>query len=180
MAATLLALALLFADPAAATSDAPVSTRAADAAPPSPAADILPQGAPADDFGFVAWCYGVLSGHMDLAERVQDKLPLDEAQTKIGRAYLAGYETALDAAPEGKTEAGRKRAMAEREDGWKKWDEARKVDHQLAADSYLAWQLPPRCEHAAQRLAGRKDIFRLNASVEHGGEADGPVGRPKS
>lgn len=172
MAATLLALALLLADPASA--DAPVSTRAADAALPNPAADLLPQGAPEDDFGFVAWCHGVLSGHMDLAVRVQDKLPLDEAQTKIGKAYLAGYETALDAAPEGKTEAGRKRAVAAREDGWSKWEPARAVDHQLAADSYLAWQLPARCEHAAQRLAGRKDLFRLNASVE--GDGDGPIG----
>lgn len=176
MVSALLALALLLADPAA---DAPVATKAPDAAPPVPAAELLPQGAPEDDFGFVAWCHGVLSGHMDLAVRVQDKLPLDDAQTRIGKAYLAGYEAALDAAPEGKTEEGRKRALAAREDGWKKWDAARGVDQQLAADSYLAWQLPGRCEHAAHRLAGRKDLFRLNASMD--ADSDGPLsGGPRS
>ena len=36
-----------------------------------------------------------------------------------------------------------------------------RAEMQLASDTYLAWQLPGRCEHAAKRVAGRADLFRL-------------------
>jgi hypothetical protein len=148
---------------------------AAAAAPSAKAelAERLPAGAPKDDFAFVAWCDGVLSGHMDLAERVKDVLPLDPVQQKIGNAYLAAYEKALKGAKEGATAAGRKRAEAAHQIGWKNWDKARKADKHLAADTYLAWQLPGRCEHAAIRLSGDKDLFRMSptaAQVEAMGE----------
>ena len=60
--AALLAAALLQAsDPAPPTSAA--------APPPPPAA-----GAPADDYGFVAWCRGALSGHMDLYKQARPEM----------------------------------------------------------------------------------------------------------
>jgi hypothetical protein len=159
MAFPLLALLLLAAEPA---STAPVSAGAA----PLPAADApvdkdyLPKGAPADDYGFVAWCGGVLSGHMDIAERVKDVLPLDDAQQTIGKAYLRAYDKALAASKDGKTAEGKARAAAMRKVGWDNWNQARAADKQLAADTYLAWQLPGRCEHAAARLSGDPDLFK--------------------
>jgi hypothetical protein len=129
-------------------------------------ADRIPAGAPKDDFGFVAWCDGVLSGHMDLAERVKTVLPLDPVQQKIGRAYLQAYEKALAVSKDGKSEAGRKRAEAARQIGWKNWDKARKADKQLAADTYLAWQLPGHCEKAAIRLSGDKELFRMSPTAQ--------------
>jgi hypothetical protein len=177
MALPLLALLLFAGDPPAA--DAPVSparpvaaSRAADADPD--AEDPYPAGAPRDDFGMVAWCDGVLAGHMDLAERVQAVLPLDPETQKIGAAYLDGFEKALAVSKEGKTEKGKSRAEAARAVGWKNWDPARKADKKLASDSYLAWQMPGRCEHAAVRLSGDKDLFRIVptlAEVEAMGEA---------
>ena len=157
MPLALLALMLAASEPAA-TSTTPQSE--------AEMSERLPAGAPKDDYGFVAWCYGVLSGHMDLAQRVQTVLPLDPVQQKVGQSYLAAYDKALADAKEGSTAAGRKRAEAARSIGWKNWDKARAADKQLAADTYLAWQLPGRCEHAAIRLSGDKDLFRMSPTPE--------------
>lgn len=130
----------------------------------NPDDDWRPDGAPKDDYAFVAWCQGALSGHMDLAERVyagRPVDPLDQDLKKIGTIYLAAYDKALAGADESKTAAGRKRAVAARKLGWKNWDRARKMDQAHAEDAYLAWQVPPRCEHAAVRLSGDKDLFRM-------------------
>jgi hypothetical protein len=132
----------------------------------APDGELLPQGAPADDFGFVAWCDGVLAGHMDIAERVKDVLPIDEVQQKVGKAYLRAYVRALDGSAEGKTEEGRRRADQLRQDGWSKWDKARAADHTLAAETYLSYQLPGRCEHAAIRLSKNPNLFKLAPSVD--------------
>jgi len=170
MASLLLALALLAADPAA---DAPVSTVSASVVAP---VELQPAGAPTDDFAFVAWCHGVLSGHMEIAERVQSILPMDEVQQKIGKAYIKGYEQALALAPQGGQAGERERAKAARESGFRNWDKARAAELQIAADTYLGWQLPGKCEHAAKRIAGRDDLFSLAPTLADL-EADAPVGR---
>jgi hypothetical protein len=160
----LFVLALLAADPQAApapTDAAPVTTQGQE----DP--DYLPKGAPADDFGFVAWCDGVLSGHMDLAAHLADVLPLDDVQETIGHDYLRGYAQAMARSPEGKTDAGRKRAEAARLDGWSRWEAARNTpDKNLAVDTYLAYQLPGRCEHAAERLSGNPHLFDRAPSAD--------------
>jgi hypothetical protein len=147
------------------------SALAAHAAPASgPAAqpgtaEYTPEGAPRDDYNFVAWCEGVLEGHMALAEHVQSVLPLDEVQQKIGKAYLKGYEQALDIGKKGRSDAELDAAQAIRYAARANWNTAMGVDLQLGADTYLAWQLPGRCEHAAKRVAKRDDIFQLAPSV---------------
>ncbi|HYF23136.1 MAG TPA: hypothetical protein VD929_07040 [Caulobacteraceae bacterium] len=171
MAFPLLVLALLASDPAA---DAPVST--AQPAAVSAPVELQPAGAPTDDFAFVAWCHGVLSGHMEIAERVHSILPMDEVQQKIGKAYIKGYEAALAAAPQGAEASERERAKAARESGFRNWDKARAAELQVAADTYLGWQLPGKCEHAAKRVSGRDDLFSLAPTLADL-EADGPVAR---
>lgn len=181
MALSLLALLLLAQDPisTAPVSTAPVSTAPVATAPaqptPAPVAapsgtpadpDYLPKGAPEDDFAFTAWCHGVLAGHMDLAKKIKDVMPLDPTQEEIGHAYLRGYDRALQHAPESKTEDGKKRAEAARLDGWNRWDAARKADKLVARDTYLAYQLPGRCEHAAERLANDPHLFDRAPSAD--------------
>ena len=56
-----------------------------------------------------------MSGHMDLAQRVTDILPLDDVQQKVGKAYLKAYDKALSSSPESKTVEGKKRAEAARQ-----------------------------------------------------------------
>lgn len=171
MAFPLLALMLLAAEPARAREPVPTA-----------ASEPLPAGAPADDFSFVAWCDGVLAGHMDLAERVRSVMPTDPEQQKIGQAYLDAYEKALARSKEGATEAGRKRATEARAIGWNNWDKARAADLKLAAYTYLNWQLPGRCEHAAIRLSGDKSLFRMAPTLEEAqarGEAT-PVASSKA
>jgi hypothetical protein len=165
---SLLLLAAAQADAPAAV-DGPIKTTAptpAEAAATSPLAEFTPPGAPQDDYAFVAWCDGVLSGHMDLAERVRDVLPLDEVQQKVGKAYLHGYEVALAKGEKGRSPEALALAKAAREQGWMNWEPTRKADKKLAADSYLAWQLPGRCEHAAVRVSGDKNLFRSAPSFE--------------
>jgi hypothetical protein len=159
----LFVLALLASDPqAAAPADAaPVATQGQE----DP--DYLPKGAPSDDFAFVAWCDGVLSGHMDLAAHLSDVLPLDDVQQTIGHDYLRAYAQAMATSPESKTAEGKKRAEAARLDGWSRWEAARNTpDKNLAVNTYLAYQLPGRCEHAAERLSHNPKLFARAPSVD--------------
>ena len=109
MAPMLFALALLAADPTTPVAADPAQQppEAAVATQAAQVTDYLPKGAPADDYGFVAWCDGVLSGHMDLAAHLSDVLPLDDVQQSIGHAYLRAYGKAMATSPESKTEAGK-------------------------------------------------------------------------
>ena len=50
------------------------ATRAISAPDPTDDADVIPKGAPSDDYEFVAWCAGILSGHMELFGRVKPEL----------------------------------------------------------------------------------------------------------
>jgi hypothetical protein len=139
-------------------------TAAATPLPQPGEAEYTPEGAPHDDYNFTAWCEGVLEGHMALAEHVKSVLPLDEVQQKIGKAYLAGYEEALRIGRKGRSEAELDAAQAVRYAARANWNTAMQADLHLGADTYLAWQLPGRCEHAAKRIAKRDDIFKLAPS----------------
>jgi hypothetical protein len=142
--------------------DAPMATqRSTPRIPAGPPVDPnnlpLPAGAPADDFGLVAWCHGALRGHMALAAQIGET---DEEQDTIGREYLKGYDAALTAAAQGKTKKGAAEAKAAREAGYNSWEAARTSSNPaIQKDTYLGWQLPGRCEHAAKRIAGNPNLF---------------------
>lgn len=85
--AALAASALLqSADPAA----APLATTPAATA-------ATPNGAPADDYGFVAWCRGALTGHMELYKAVKPEMVKVEAE-KAAREDAKLSDEALKAA----------------------------------------------------------------------------------
>jgi hypothetical protein len=147
--APLFALALL----AAAPSETPPATEGP-----------VPVGAPSDDYGLVSWCSGALTGHMALYELVKpelDKLPdprpketavLDAEQMKAGNEYLALYKRATDAAERASPQNIAERGAQERLKGDAIWIPARNADPKTRMWSYLGWDLPGRCETAAERL----------------------------
>jgi hypothetical protein len=170
-------VALLLA--AAAVQDAPVATSPEAPRPvavaPKATEPPVPAGAPGDDYGLVAWCHGALRGHMELAEAIKDTLPLDEEQQGLGREYLKRYEDALAAAPAAKASDGLLRANTARTDGYRRWAPAlTATDRQTQMFTYLGWQLPGRCDIAAERLTKTGDL--LGAALA--GPAQAPAETP--
>lgn len=179
--------------------DGPISTKARAAVTPTQAATPLPgeaeytpPGAPEDDYAFVGWCHGVLSGHRDLAKKLGAVLLKDDKDReieadldRIGAEYLDTYQRALLTAEMSRPREATERAMKAREAGYARWSAAlyaaqhggkdqqgKAVD---AEGSYVAWSLPGRCEHASARLLenglGLSDAYKLKP-VE---AASGPV-----
>ncbi len=147
------------------------------------------EDAPKSDFERVAWCHGVLSGDMQLADLIDKIEPKDPQITTIGISYLRAYEAALTLSAQGKTAAGHTLAEKARQKGFNEWDEARKSEIHKAAWIYDNWQLPGDCEHAAVRLSGHPNLFAematddetktinqvLNSGGEHPYKDDGPA-----
>lgn len=106
--------------PAAAPPSADAPTVTAQGAAAAVAAD-TPSGAPQDDFGFVNWCKGALSGHMELHAQVAPELAKVEAEKAAAQdAKLTGVALATakakrrsDAAEDAKTDAAQAQAGRE-------------------------------------------------------------------
>lgn len=159
--ASMFALALMAAEPPAAV---PKDTAAATA-PKTLPEEPVPAGAPSDDYGFVNWCTGALAGHMTLYHQVKpelDALPdprpqesaaLDAAQTQAGREYLELYRKATEAAEKASPRGIGERGLTERRRGNAIWSAARSsTDRKAVMWTWLGWELPGRCETAAERL----------------------------
>ncbi len=132
----------------------------------------FPTGAPTDDYGFVAWCYGALSGHLALYDKVlpevkrieaefpDSKTPIDRVmdgyavQHRRGERLLTVYSKALDGQEAaGKAEgSGRDAAIAKGKDVWTGSD---KADPKQLAQTWMSWGLPDRCQSTAARLSPR-------------------------
>jgi hypothetical protein len=142
-----------------------LSAPAPEAAPPREAD--IPASAPTDDYGFVAWCHGALSGHMALRPLVKDELDSlspapandDEKQKEAGDEYLKLYSRAMTAAEKASPTVIKPRAQAASARGFGIWNAARSAEPRTRMWSYLMWELPPRCEIAAKRLVERSDLF---------------------
>lgn len=154
--ASLFALALMAAQP---------STAAPAGAASAVAEDPVPAGAPSDDYGLVNWCAGALSGHMVLYHQVKpelDALPdaspketaaLDADQIRAGREYLELYKKAIEAAEKASPRNIADRGLQMRRAGSAIWTAARATsDGKARMWTWLGWELPGRCETAAERL----------------------------
>ncbi len=124
------------------------------------------EDAPKSDFERVAWCHGVLSGDMQLADIIDKVEPKDPQIQVIGVSYLRAYEAALTLSAQGKTATGHTVAEKARAKGFNEWDEARKAEIHKAAWIYDNWQLPGDCEHAAVRLSGHPNLFAEMATED--------------
>ena len=161
---SLFALALAGADPQASEVISPaLPTAKPEAFTPAPE-EPWPVGAPHDDYGFVSWCYGALSGHMQLYKMAKpelDKLPdsdpketaaLDSEQLKAGEEYLGLYKKAMEAAEKASPQAISLHGAQALKAGANIWTPAREADPKTRMWSYLSWELPGRCETTAEKL----------------------------
>jgi|WetSurMetagenome_2_1015567.scaffolds.fasta_scaffold214567_2 hypothetical protein len=132
--------------------------------------EAFPTGAPTDDYGFVAWCYGALSGHLALYDKVlpevrrieaefpDSKTPIDKimdgyaVQHRRGERLLVVYSHALDGQEAaGKAEvAGRPAAIAK---GKEIWTGADTANPKQVAQLWMSWALPGRCQQTAAKMA---------------------------
>jgi len=167
--ASLFALALAAADGPIATDPSlrPATQAAAPApAPAKPARDAeIPSSAPTDDYGFVAWCHGALSGHMELHDRVQPELNKvspggdDSKLMAAGQEYLELYARALKAAEKASPTNIHERGVQADAAGYRIWAAARTAEPRTQMWSYLMWELPPRCEIVAKQLEERSTLL---------------------
>ena len=164
-------MVLAQADAPAPPSQAPVATTSSGPDAPA-AAEPYPAGAPTSDFGFMAWCYGALSGHLALYDKVLPEVrrieaefpdsstPIDKVMTGYavqhhrGERLLAVYSRALDAGvAAGRTEGEDRAAdIAKGQDVWKGSDSA---DPKQLAQLWMSWGLPGRCQATAAKLGSK-------------------------
>ena len=111
-----------------------------------------PPGVPADDFGFLNYCHGLIDGHVQLGETLGTAA--DAELMRLGRLEAADFRAGLAAArdrqsPE--TLAAAEAAAAERNAVWET-ALAREDEADRSQVFGLFFGLPGRCEHAARRL----------------------------
>jgi hypothetical protein len=175
--AALLALALLAQDAAAAEPQAPaVQVQGVDVVGVRPADFPVPPGAPADDFGLTAWCYGSLARWMELSPRAmpevrrieglftrpgssleEDMAAYTELQTASERnlALFTGALRTAEAASARPLVSSRDAAIAK---GQSVWTGADALTDRRLAQEWMSWTLPGRCETAAARLRERAEL----------------------
>ncbi len=167
---------------------------AQDAAPiaatPAFVEDPVPAGAPADDYGLVSWCSGALTGHMALYTMVKpqlDALPdsrpketavLDAEQMKAGNEYLALYKRATDAAERASPQNLTDRGAEMRLKGNAIWNPAKQADDKTRMWTWLGWELPGRCETAAERLYEKSLLSAQALGIDLIGGASAASNKP--
>jgi hypothetical protein len=174
--AALLAVSLLAATPAA--QPIPVQAPAAAGAAASPGDsdagdDDAPAGAPTDDYGFVAWCYGALSEYLSIYDLVKpdlkdiDKMfgsPVQEdepykADVAGERVALRRFGAAIEAAERASLKPIAAEGAADIQAGRTIWAAAKLEPRRRLADAWLFWGVPKRCETTATALKARSVLL---------------------
>ena len=187
-----LLFALFFAQPAdapAAAAEPPPAAEAPAVAPePAPIEDVLPAGAPREDYPFVAWCYGNLRGYLDIHDEVMpevtriettyrppgrklsDDMKVYAAMQRDGRAQLKTFQAALTAAEKASLRPINKVGAEAVQRGHAIWGAGPGVSKARKAQEWMSWTLPARCETVAASLEQRARLmgasFRTNAEPE--------------
>ena len=176
--AILIAFGLLAAQPAAqpppdaqaielpaASGPAAVAAAVSDTAPDEDDGDI-PPGAPSDDYGFVAWCYGALSEYLAIYPQVvPDLKDIDKmfgtsvqedepysADVAAEHDALKRFGAAIDGAERASPQPITLEGVASIQAGRAIWAAAKLQPHRKLADAWLFWGIPKRCETAAKAL----------------------------
>ena len=181
MSALLFALALLAQDTAAAPppSEAPAAAPAqpAEAAPAQPEELPYPPGAPKDEYGLVAWCYGALSGYLDLHDKMipevsrienafrrpgvtlaQDMQTYADLQ-KISRGNMKLFAAAMEAAERASLQPINTRGGAAIQKGRASWAGSDTLPVRTVAQQWMGWSLPARCAPTAETLKARAKLM---------------------
>ena len=189
--AFLLALALYGAEPPATPADPPItsaspgtdSTAQADPAEKSMTReeieDVVPEGAPKEDYEFVAWCHGALAGQIELDPLVEKDMDAIEGKAQAAKRhaddieiakehkkYLALYEKALSAAERASPNAIHDKGVQAELQGYRIWGPTRNKAPVWRMVDWGNWEVPPHCEKAAQRLYDRSSLFGAALKTE--------------
>ena len=157
--------------------------------PPPPVEDRIPNGAPKEDYPFVAWCYGALRGWMDLHDEVMPEVTRIEGQfrkpgTKLaddlkvyadmqkeGERQLKTFRGALTAAEKASVRPINTVGGAAVRQGALTWTTGADVTKARKAQEWMSWALPARCDVVAERLETRSKLMGASLRVNTPKEA---------
>jgi hypothetical protein len=172
--AALAVVASVSAEPAAALA------QAEPAAPEAP----WPAGAPHDDYGLVAWCYGALAGYLDLYDQVMpevrriettfrrpgsnlaEDLAVYSDMRRHGQKNLKDFQRAMEAAEKASLRPINARGAAALQKGRSTWAAAGNLPKARLAQEWMSWSLPVRCETTAPTLEQRAKLMGTAFRVE--------------
>ena len=127
----------------------------------------IPTGVPADDFGFLGYCDGLISGHVQLGETLGDGA--DAELMRLGRLERQDFQGARAVGAARATPAQAAGAQGAYDQAMTRWqpylNNTNMDERQTAFDLFFG--LPGRCEHAARRV--RANITTPPASLEEVG-----------
>jgi len=200
MSALLFALALLAQDQPAAAEPAPsppAEAAPADAsAPPAEPEVPYPPGAPKDDYGLVAWCYGALSGYLDLHDKVMpevtriegafrrpgsnlaDDLKTYDEMQRLSRADMKLFARAMEAAERASLQPINTRGAAAVQKGRAAWAGASNLPIRTVAQQWMGWALPARCTPTAKALEARAKLMGTAFKANEIPETPAPEAAP--
>ncbi|RYF88928.1 MAG: hypothetical protein EON95_19615, partial [Caulobacteraceae bacterium] len=157
---------------------APPEAPAVAAAAPAEAEYPIPPGAPDDDYGLVAWCYGALDGHMRLYDKVMPEVerieteiakipgapPADmqgyKDQRAAGKDTLKLFRGAMESAEKASPKPIAVYGAESLKRGSTVWFTIRDTkDKKYLAREWMSWGLPARCLPTAQKLQARSSLF---------------------
>lgn len=196
----LLAYALLAQDaptPAASPDDGPVATaapRKQDVAPlPIQGGPVSP---PTDDYGYVGWCFGAVSGYVDLYDRAMPEVirierawptPSTEenikevypAQKREAAASLDLFRRAIEAAEKASPTPIAPQGAAAIKKGRGVWTGATTVPKAQLAQFWMSWSPPRKCEETAKALEARSNLFGQALTVNTAAAPVAPAPEPE-
>lgn len=196
MAPLIFALALLAQDAPApeASPDGPVATavpRKQTVAPlPIQGGPVTP---PSDDYGYVGWCYGAMSGYVELYDRAMPEVtrierawPTPSTEENIREVYpaqrdeakrnLVLFAKAMEAAEKASPTPLQDQGAAAIRRGRGVWTGAGNVPKAQLAQFWMSWSPPAKCEETARTLEARSNLFGQALSFNAPGAA--PVAPP--
>ena len=159
-----------------ATPETPISA-SATADEVKPVELSFPIGAPTDDYGLVAWCYGALGGYLELHDRVLPEVSrienayrrpgttlADDMSTyadmqKISRSNMKLFAAAMEAAERASLQAINIRGAASVKKGRTSWAGADTLPVRTVAQQWMGWALPVRCAPTATTLETRAKLM---------------------
>ncbi|NQE60533.1 hypothetical protein [Caulobacter sp. RHG1] len=135
-----------------------------------------PNAPPADEYGYVSWCYGALGGYASLYDRVMPEV------TRIEKAFPGpdGVQAALKTYPELRTQAQKdlkvmstaitaaekasprpisQYGAAQIKRGSAIWQGADSVSKARLAQMWMSWSPPSDCERRAKTLETKSSIL---------------------
>lgn len=166
-----------------ATDPAPPAAAEPEPAPVAVVETPYPPDAPKDDYGLVAWCYGLLSGYLELHDRVlpevtriegafrkpgtslADDMAVYEDMQKVSRANMKLFERAMEAAERASIRPINQVGAAAVARGRSTWSAAANLPTRIVAQQWMGWTLPGVCPTRAEALETRAKLMGLTFKV---------------